>query len=219
MRTAAIEQQLAQEHAQLAEAQADATHAAEQLAKDPSSQKLRIAMVEAQQAVAEVQIGIDALNAARVEAVKYDASDEAQAIRKQRAKAAGDIKGHHEYMAQAAGQVDEALAHLKQALGAFRVHHIDAVRASLVYTGLLELDAMTQATKAHAINAIGHQVTCAVAKGVIDALETSKLPDLSLYVTVDHFNRPAHARTMLEAVEVLTRSASNQLDEWEQRND
>lgn len=218
MRTAAIDKQLAQEREKLAEAQADATRAAEQLAKNAADPKLRVAVVEAQQAVAEIQIGIDALNAARVEAVKYDASDEAQAIRKQRAAYAETIKGHHEKMVQAAQAVDDALTRIKEAMGTFHAHRDEALRVAIAYTELMETDVMVRAARAHGLTQISGSLTAAVAKGFIDAMAAAKMPDLSNYVTVNNFCTPS-AGSVLDAVAFTAKSAAKSLGEWEQNND
>lgn len=220
MRTAAIDRQLAQEQAKMAEAQADATHAAEQLAKDPSNQKLRVAVVEAQQAVAEVQIGIDALTAARVEAVKYDASDEAQAIRKKRADAVAEIKGHHERMVQVAQAVDEALARAAETLRTFREHRAAAQGAASAYVELMEIDATARSHRAHGLNAVSHRATHGIALGLFQILGAANLLDLSDYLTINEFHRPVQdGGTFADAVAMSAKSAAKAMGEWEQAND
>lgn len=71
MRVTEIDRQIAEESEQLADAK-HVTAAAEALSQEPSSPKYRVAVVQAQSVVAEIQVGIDALNASRVEAKKHD---------------------------------------------------------------------------------------------------------------------------------------------------
>lgn len=127
MTTAAIDQQLAQEQAKMALAQANATHAAEQLAKDPGNPRLRVAVVEAQQAVAEVQqavaevqIGIDALNAARIAGEKADTKEADEAYRAKTVAMFNQAKALIGERAAAGKAVDAALQGLRDALGAWK---------------------------------------------------------------------------------------------------
>lgn len=145
MRTAAIDRELAQELEQLAEAQAAASKAAEQLAREPNSPNARLAVVQAQAAVAEIQVGIDALKAARNEAEKYDASEEAQAIRAKRAETVGRVASTQEAVVTAARAIDDALQTLRTRMQDFAAAREAAKQAAFAYLDLNETDPDTRA--------------------------------------------------------------------------
>lgn len=138
MRTSAIDRQIAAELEQLAEAQEVARKAADLLAQDPNNPKHRIAVVQAQQGVAEVQVGLDALNAARVEAAKYDESEEGKALRNARVKAVGGVKAGQEAVVEAAGAMDKALGDLLARMQEFGAARDAAKAATLAYLDLNE---------------------------------------------------------------------------------
>jgi len=144
MRTIAIDRQLAEEHEQLASAKAAAAKAADLLAQDPSNRKHRIAMVQAQQAVAEVQVGIDALDAARAAAVKFDASEEARAMRAKRAATVALVNGRHAEVVAAAKAADAAIDALTARLGELRDGFRRAHDAAIEYVDLNETDPTTR---------------------------------------------------------------------------
>lgn len=144
MRTAAIDRQLAGELEQLAEAKANANKAAELLAQDPSNPKHRIAVVQAQQAVAEVRVGIGALKAARKQAVEFDASEEGKALRQARVKAVGGVKDGQDAVVEAAGAIDKALGDLLARMQEFGAAREAAKAAALAYLDLNETDLGTR---------------------------------------------------------------------------
>jgi hypothetical protein len=112
MSTETLDDQIAIEQEKLVKAQAAATKAAEQLAKDPANPKRRMAVVEAQQAIAEIQVSIDALNAAAVEADKCDTREKVEAVRAQRIATAAKFNERHAEVVKVACEIDAAFARL-----------------------------------------------------------------------------------------------------------
>lgn len=130
MRTAAIDRQIAVELEQLAEAQEAARKAADLLAQDPSNPKHRIAVVQAQHAVAEVQIGIDALNAARVEGEKADTDEADEAYRAETLSMFNRAKALVGKRVAAGKAIDIALQGLHDALCTWKQLNDDASAAA-----------------------------------------------------------------------------------------
>ena len=130
MTAQAIDKELAQEAARLDEAKEQATKAAEQLAKDPSNPQLRIAVMQAQQAVAEVQVGIDALNAARVEGEKADTKHADETYRAETLAMFNKAKAMIAKRVAAAKAIDEALTALRTAMASWKDVNAEATRVA-----------------------------------------------------------------------------------------
>lgn len=173
MRTAAIDRQLASELEQLAEAQEVARKAADLLAQDPNNPKHRIAVVQAQQGVAEVQVGLDALNAARVEAAKYDESEEGKALRQARVKAVGSVKAGQEAVVEAAGTIDKALGDLLARMQEFGAARDASKAAALAYLDLNETDIGTRMHDYEQLNRMPSSLAHALMLKLLEALEAS----------------------------------------------
>lgn len=130
MTTAAIDNELVQEAARLSEAKRQATEAAKQLAKDPSNLQLRIAVAEAQQAVAEVQVGIDVLTAARVEGEKAASMEAGEAYRAETLEMFNQAKALIEKRVAAGKDIDTALSALRDVLVAWKTLNTEAALAA-----------------------------------------------------------------------------------------
>lgn len=175
MKTAAIDRELAQELTQLAEAQAEATKAAEQLANEPNSPEARLAVVQAQAAIAEIEVGINALKAARNAAEKYDASEEGQAQRARRTETLGRVVSTQQALVNAAQAIDEALQSLHTRMQQFGAAHGAAKAATVAYLDLNETDLDTRMHDHELLNRMPGTLAHAVMLNLYTALEASGL--------------------------------------------
>lgn len=186
MRTTAIDRQLAGELEQLAEAQEAARKAADRLAQDPNNPQHRSAVVQAQQAVAEVQVGIDALNAARVEAAKFDQSETGKALRQARVKAVGAVVAGQDAVVKAATGVNQALANLLTCMQELADANGTAKNAALTYLDLNETDIATRMHDYEQLARLPSSLAHAVMLRLYEALKVSGI-DYSNFITFNLF--------------------------------
>jgi hypothetical protein len=188
MRTTEIAKQLAEENEILVEAQQAAATAAGKLSTDPRNQKHRIAVVAAQQAVAEIQVGIDALNAAMDEAKKYDGSKEAQAVRDRRTKAAKHVAACHEQVAEAAKAVDKALASLLKCAQNWRAMRVAATKATYDYLELTEIEDSVRSNYSFVLTNSPNEISRAFALGLYRAVRAAGSVDFQDMIVFNTFD-------------------------------
>lgn len=131
MTTEALNKELAQESARLSEAKKQADEAAKKLAKDPASPQLRLGVMKAQQAISEVQIGIDALKAAQSESEKIAANESQEAQRAETLAVFKQAKALVSKRPEAAQAIDTALSALKDALAAWKDLNAEVTQTAL----------------------------------------------------------------------------------------
>lgn len=214
MSTQAIDQEIALEQGKLAEAQAAATAAAEQLAKDPGSKKHRLVVMQAQQTVAEIQVGIDALNAARIQAAKHDAVEEAQIAKAKRTEQVGYVLKAHEAAVEATKELDVCFSNLRDALGNWLEKRKAVDKASRTYLLGCALDRDRQTDRMEILAATSNVSTAAFARCVGDVIDAAHLTQLDAYVQFFD-NALVTTLGMVEVAERRAGRARESLELWE----
>lgn len=187
MTTEALNKELAQESARLSEAKKQADEAAKKLAKDPASPQLRLGVMKAQQAISEVQIGIDALKAAQSESEKIAANESQEA---QRAETLAVFKQAMALQTQrpvAARAIDTALTALHDALAAWKDLNGQARQAALDFYRRA-YEGPSPHIHALPLQGMGSEVLNTLAARISAA--AGDIPESYRFITYNHISHP-----------------------------
>lgn len=192
LRTASLDREIGQTKNELAQEQAVVARAASDLAQDPTNLELRRNVVLRQQAVADIQASIDALNAARAEAEKFDQSDAVKAQRKARVEAVKTIQKTQDDIVKAATDVDAAVAALAGKMEKLSQAREAAKQAAFDYRDLNETEFDTRSHHVELLVRTPNEMAVAVYLALHKIATASGL-NLGEYVTFNLFALTADA--------------------------